>query len=312
MANKNFIAFIFGLFCFCAGSIAFAENDQVNNVWNIVFAEGLTQSKTIEGASNGANWHNLSLGENLTGPIFIRTGKDARIILKHRNDKITIASNSLLKLEAESYNDTGILTKIVQSIGYALFDIEKNSGRTNIVETPYLVSVVKGTTFTVQANSERSVVNLIEGRLQVNATQSNASTIIHSGQIAQLAKGDSSISIIDVASQVKPVISNGSTNTAKPYKKTNANKSSSNHAAQSTPITSNSVNVGAANVIPASVNSAVAGKTINAGNSGNIIFPGNNGNNSHNANGNANANAMGANGKGMGNNGKGKGNGKNK
>ena len=285
MAKKPLFALFLGVFSYCMNNIAIAstsETDQINNIWNVVHVEGITQSRTIEAATKGTDWRNVSLGENLTGPVYLRTGQDSRIILKHRNDKITIASNSLLKLEAESYNDAGILTKIIQSLGYALFDIEKNSGRTNIVETPYLVSVVKGTTFTVQADKSRSIVNLIEGRLQIKATHADTSTIIHSGQTAQLAEGDQIIYVLNVAAQVKaqPAVIPQGTNSSSspPSDKTSSNKDHISDVPGSTHASENSIH-NSGSTTPASINSAVTKTAISAGNSGKIIYPGNNGNN---------------------------------
>lgn len=199
MDNKTLVAIFLTLStCFFSPFAISGQNDTIDNVWHVLHTEGVTQTKTDQ------DWKNLSAGEQLTSPAFLRTDKDSRIILKHRNDKITIASNSLIKLEEEKYTEEGIITKIIQTIGYALFDIEKNTGRKNIVETSYLLSVVKGTTFTVQVNEQRAIVDLIEGQLEVKATKFDSSTIINAGQIAQLAKGDTTISVVDASTQVRP------------------------------------------------------------------------------------------------------------
>lgn len=199
MNNKTFVAVLLTFYtCFFSPFVISEQSNTVDNVWHILHIEGVTQARTDQ------DWKDLSAGEELTSPAYLRTDKDSRIILKHRNDKITIASNSLLKLEEEKYTEEGIITKIIQTIGYALFDIEKNTGRKNIVETSYLLSVVKGTTFTVQVTDKQAIVDLIEGQLEVKATNFNASTIINTGQIAQLAKGDKSISVIDASTRVRP------------------------------------------------------------------------------------------------------------
>lgn len=199
MNNKAFVAVLLTFFSCVFSPLAISEqNKTVDNVWHVLHIEGVTQAKTDQ------DWKDLSAGEELTSPAFLRTDKDSRIILKHRNDKITIASNSMLKLEEEKYTEEGIITKIIQSIGYALFDIEKNNGRKNIVETAYLLSVVKGTTFTVQVTKKQAIVDLIEGQLEVKATNFNASEIINSGQIALLAGGDTTISVVDASTRVRP------------------------------------------------------------------------------------------------------------
>lgn len=284
MDNRLLRTFFIGIFSYFISCSAIANNnDQINDIWKIIHAEGLSQYKSIKGAATDDKWKTIQLGENLIGPIYLRTGQDSRIILKHRNDKITIASNSLLKLEAETYNDEGILTQIIQNIGYALFDIEKNSGRTNIVKTPYLVSVVKGTTFTVQASKNRATVNLIEGRLQINATNTNASTIIHTGQIAQRAKGDKGISVIETTAQVKPKTTINARSTKAAKHSGNATKKNNNHSLSHSSSASNS-NSNRTMTVPASINSVVKKTAFEAGKSGKIVFPGNNGNNGNGVN----------------------------
>lgn len=193
---KNISLSLSLIICSFISQLAMANsNQQVNNIWQVSQVEGTAQTRSTEDLTGGSDWRNLSVGENLTGPAYLRTSPDSRIILNHRNDRITIASSTLLKLEKETYTETGILTKIVQTVGYALFNIEKNSGRRNEVETPYLVSVVKGTTFSVQVSPNGATVNLIEGRLQVKAAQFNGSTIINQGEVAQLRKNDKKINV---------------------------------------------------------------------------------------------------------------------
>ena len=282
MATNNRITLLLTLFTLFFSQFAVsANNDQINNIWQIVHVEGLAQTKAIDGASTDKDWRNLSLGENLPAPVYLRTGQDSRIILKHRKDKITITSSSLLRLEKEKYTEDGILTKIIQSIGYSLFNIEKNSGRKNIIETPYLVSVVKGTTFTVQVSKNRAIVNLIEGRLQVDAKNINHSTIINSGQIAQLARGDNAISVFDVSSQVSPnTIINNLTKTV-PRVITNETPVVSDESTTAVDITMPTTNstpgYSGTTTVPAVIKSAVKDTILISNGVTDIILPGNNG-----------------------------------
>ena len=283
MATNNRITLLLTLFTFFFSQFAVsANNDQINNIWQIVYVEGLAQTKTIDGASTDKGWRSLSLGENLPAPVYLRTGQDSRIILKHRKDKITIASSSLLRLEKEKYTEDGILTKIIQSIGYSLFNIEKNSGRKNIIETPYLVSVVKGTTFSVQVSKNRAIVNLIEGRLQVDAKNINHSTIINTGQIAQLARGDNAISVLDVSSQVSPnTIINKQVTKTIPRVITNETPVVSDASTTAMDITTPTANstpgFSGTTTVPATINSAVKDSILISNGVTDIILPGNNG-----------------------------------
>lgn len=284
MDNKTLVAFSLTLFaCFFSTFAVAEQQDTVDNVWHVLHIEGVTQAKKDN------DWRDLSLGQELTSPTFLRTDKDSRIVLKHRNDKITIASNSLLKLEEEKYTEEGIITKIIQTIGYALFDIEKNTGRQNIVETSYLLSVVKGTTFTVQVTEKQTIVDLIEGQLEVKATRFNASTIINAGQIAQLAKGDSTISVVDASTTVRPqTLIKGPAVRGK-SQDAHDKKVKSKPVKKDLPSNKNNSSIDD-NSVPATHNSKVKDTVLISNGVVDIVLPGNNGR------------------RGMGNNGKGKGN----
>jgi len=298
MVIKNRITLVLAMFTFLFSSLTVsANNEQTNNIWQIVHIEGSVQIRNADNTSTDKDWRSIGLGENLLAPVYLRTGRDSRIILKHRKDKITVASNSVLMLEKEKYTDDGILTKIIQSIGYSLFDIEKNSGRQNIIETPYLVSVVKGTTFTVQVSINRATVNLIEGRLQVAAKDFNHSKIINTGQIAQLAKGDSAISVLDASSQLSPnTITNtqiantvplATNNVTTLYSSTTAAgiTSSPTISAPVSPVTT---------TVPVTINSAVSDTVLISNGVTDIVLPSNNGikgsGNTNSANGTNNGN----------------------
>jgi len=192
------IALAVGFFCPIASA---SQSDTINNVWRVVQAKGDVQTRTTSGQNT---WKTVNSGASLTAPAYLRTGPDSRIVLMHRNDKITVASSSVIMIEAEKKSSNGLLTRIIQTIGYALFDIEHNTGRTNIIETPYLVSVIKGTTFTVQVSQDRTIVNLIKGRILTKAAKFNASTYINSGQSAELGKGDKAISVLDTHVTINP------------------------------------------------------------------------------------------------------------
>ena len=63
MANKPLFALFLGVSSYCMNNIAIAstsETDQINNIWNVVHVEGITQSRTIEAATNGTDWRNVS------------------------------------------------------------------------------------------------------------------------------------------------------------------------------------------------------------------------------------------------------------
>ena len=174
------------------------QSSSTVNTWQVVEIKGNVSIRP----DRADDWYDASPGSQIESPFFVRTGNDSRVVLHHRKDEITVASNSVIKFEAERDSPQGIVSKIVQSVGYSIFKIEKNSGRRNVVETPFLVSVVKGTTFTVHSDETRATVNLIEGRLEVDLPDNSQARIITTGQIALFSKGDNGISVIDISGNV--------------------------------------------------------------------------------------------------------------
>jgi len=198
-----------------------ASSSQTDDIWVVVESAGQNQAIAAADLEADSNWQNLSPGANVTAPAYLRTGTESRLVLKHRNDNITISADSLIKLEAEKYTSEGIFTRIIQTLGYALFDIEHNTGRTNIVETPYLISVVKGTTFTVQVDRAHAIVDLIKGRLQIKAATFDASTFINSGQSAQLGRNDKAITVLDTNTHINPAALLQQDNRSEPHGRAN-------------------------------------------------------------------------------------------
>ena len=189
------------LFAMPAWSPVAAAANAPDNNWRVASIQGVVEVKAGDRASG---WQVPNVGDTVTGPFFLRTGDDSRVVLHHRNDEVSVASNSVVRFEAEAVTAKGILTRVFQSIGYSLFKIEKNSGRQNVVETPYLVSVVKGTTFTVQSNTDYARVNLVEGRLLVQDADRTMARYLDGGQIASMARGDRGISVIDASGKPVP------------------------------------------------------------------------------------------------------------
>jgi len=170
-----------------------------------------------QNSSEVSPWSTARKAEALVAPVNIKTGDGARLTLQRQGDIITIGSNSVIQIPAEKIEEGNALIRVIQSLGNALFQIEKKSAsslksRQFEVETPYLVSVVKGTTFSIQVDNTQAVVNLIEGRLQVNAININDSVILTSGQIAVMSENDTNIKVLDSDTYIELPIDNSTVN----------------------------------------------------------------------------------------------------
>ncbi|MBQ0799686.1 MAG: FecR domain-containing protein [Porticoccaceae bacterium] len=141
-------------------------------------------------------WANVASGSDLALPFTIKTGSGASAELRREGDTISVSAETVLEFPLETAADQSVLTRIIEKIGFALFRIKPGKARTLAVETPYLVSVVKGTTFSVHATESRAVVNLIVGELDINAVTVDHKVSILSGEVALLAAGEKKITVI--------------------------------------------------------------------------------------------------------------------
>ncbi|MCZ6466520.1 MAG: FecR domain-containing protein, partial [Alphaproteobacteria bacterium] len=101
--------------------------------------------------------------------------------------------------------------RVFQSLGTLLYRIkERAAGMAAFeVETPYLVALVKGTVFAVNASAEEASVQLREGVVRVQATRGGKGITLAAGQTARVTRALSTDVIIkgrgaDRRSSVKP------------------------------------------------------------------------------------------------------------
>lgn len=192
------ISFLLFMFVAPVSMAASSDYSTLDDQWRVDSVVGDVQSKSS--TTDTDNWKPVIHGDFLTAPVQIKTGEEGRVVLTHRKDQTTVGPNSAIEFVKEKVQKSGLLTRIVQSLGHALFKIEKGKNRTVQIESPYLVSVVKGTTFSVQVTERRAMVNLVEGALQVNAVGIDSSVNLTTGQMAVLAAGDKGIAVFDLGS----------------------------------------------------------------------------------------------------------------
>jgi uncharacterized membrane protein YgcG len=134
----------------------------------------------------------VSASTHLTLPAQIRTGSDGTLDLKDNDSLVHIGPNSTVALP-----DTGpsgsLVDRYLQSAGAALYNIQSRHGRPMSVETPYLVSVVKGTVFTVAVEDGATSVTLMEGSLDVSAPGVLQHVLLKPNQSIRHSLGDSSL-----------------------------------------------------------------------------------------------------------------------
>ena len=109
----------------------------------------------------------------------VMTGATGRATLVREADYIVVAPRSELRLPAEA--QPGGFTRVVQRLGTMLFKVKHTGVPHFAVDTPMLAAVVKGTTFTVIVDKDRSAVQVIEGTVQVVATDGGMQKLVEGG-----------------------------------------------------------------------------------------------------------------------------------
>jgi hypothetical protein len=135
------------------------------------------------------------LGAKVASPLKVVTGTDGSVRLEHDSAALDIGPNSIVVLPKSS-NST--LDKIEQQIGRVLYSVKPRKTRPLVVETPYLVSVVKGTTFSIAVENETATIALLEGSLLISGNGVEEEVLLAPNQKATRAHGERVISVTSV------------------------------------------------------------------------------------------------------------------
>ena len=172
-------AAIIGLLCcfsiLLAPSRASAEDQPT---WRVVDIHG---AATV--MRPGVSPVSLTDNTDLHGGDQIRTELDGRVVLRRGVDTVLIAPNSLVAIPAA---DTGLFTRILQTFGTVLVNVAHRPDPHFEVHTPFLVAIVKGTTFTVSADSVSSAVQVVDGMVNVVDSAQRQSVTVTTGQTARI------------------------------------------------------------------------------------------------------------------------------
>ncbi|MBB5716666.1 FecR family protein [Sphingomonas aerophila] len=127
-------------------------------------------------------------GATLAEGDVVQTAGGGRAVLVHDRDFVTVAPNSRVSVP-EAAQASG-LTKLIQTIGNAVYKIEKLGVPHFGVNTPYLAAVVKGTTFSVTVDASSSSLQVVEGAVEVATLDGGARDLIRPGAVASIAASD--------------------------------------------------------------------------------------------------------------------------
>ncbi|MFN9973289.1 MAG: FecR domain-containing protein, partial [Phycisphaerae bacterium] len=96
---------------------------------------------------------------------WVQTGKNGRAVLVRAGDTVVVAPGSRVSLPAERVNGN---TQVLQSLGSVFYSISKEKVPHFQVDTPYMAAVVKGTSFIIAVDNERSRIDVTDGLVQVS------------------------------------------------------------------------------------------------------------------------------------------------
>lgn len=185
----------------------------------------MTLNITVTQAADGLSWSIVEISGSVTitdefgqrvkdahegivlvPPVSMFTGSDGRLVLVHGQDHLTVSSNTRLDIPQSQSSDTSLITRIKQSLGSILYQVGHRLNGGFEVDTPFLVSVVKGTTFNILVTEDATTVALIEGQLLVHTPDSKLHLMLEPGQAAIKSEHDDRIILKDQQSRTAPVI----------------------------------------------------------------------------------------------------------
>lgn len=178
----------FGLF-HAAGIVSAGDAPPRGEPWLVVDVAGEVVARHGE-----QPWQPLRDGALLLPESEIRTGPAAMVVLAHGEDRVQLMSRSSLTLSPEKDDD--VFTRLIQSFGRAIFEVDPRPDPHFEVETPYLTAIVKGTVFTIESSKEGASVMVDRGVVGITATDGSTADV-RAGQTALALAGLSGLQVDD-------------------------------------------------------------------------------------------------------------------
>jgi len=157
--------------------------------WIVTEISGQVHEQSASGTSPS-----LARGDALKEGHVIETGSDARLVLMHGKDLVTVSPNSEFRIPPSA--DPGERINFIQTLGTILYRVEHRPTRGFEVDTPALAAVVKGTVFTVTAGKSADSVHVAGGAVQVTSLTSHEVALVHPGEVAIVSSAGRDLTIL--------------------------------------------------------------------------------------------------------------------
>ena len=203
LTNNNVYRFLLGFSALLmASALMAAEQVRVEEV------SGAVQFRS----SADEAWQKAEAGMSVLAPVEFQTLAGGNGLLVQAGSEFELKSGSHVSLQADSAEPDGLVTKVKQWIGTVFYRIERQPDQFS-VETPFLVSTVKGTRFVIVSTQSSSMVTLTEGSLEVLDIASGNTQMLEPGDVAGMGAEQAGIKTFKQAPQ-KPAIRANSQNSS--------------------------------------------------------------------------------------------------
>ena len=143
--------------------------------WRVTEAAGRVEVQHAGAAAPARRGLALAPGDVVT------VAAGGRAVLVRGEEYVIVSPGTRLRLPAAE-EATGFI-QMIEDYGRALFRIEKKSTPHFAVKTPYLVALVKGTVFSVDASERGTSVAVKEGRVEVSTLDGVAHQMVEVGMV---------------------------------------------------------------------------------------------------------------------------------
>ena len=136
----------------------------------------------------------------------LSTRDRSRVLLTRGAERLQAGPGAILAIPPQKYNKPG-KTLVLQQSGKIELTVNKKAAQHFSVQTPYLIAVVKGTTFAVDVQQNRARVSVDTGRVEVSDNRSGRTTEVTRGQAASVSRAaDGSTQMTIEAKGAQPAV----------------------------------------------------------------------------------------------------------
>ena len=137
-----------------------------------------------------SGFQQVATGDAIDAGAVVSTGANGRLVLARDENEIIVGPSSRMSLPARTGPG---MTRILQDLGTLSFKIGRRNTQHFRVETPVIVAVVKGTSFSVTAEADAHAVHVEEGAVEVAAVSGSARQLVTPGVTVYVSRKEPDI-----------------------------------------------------------------------------------------------------------------------